>query len=132
MPPTHCTACLRRWRMRRSSMTRLAAAPEGSQAPATGSSLWCPSSNLCSSRSSWLGSQCSCSKISTVKTRSSPRGPPEVSVGCESSDFVFFYFRFMSLGKNTMFTLQMQRGRVYIHCFWSQCSPASAVKSNLQ
>lgn len=30
------------------------------------------------------------------------------------------------------FTFQMQRGRVYTHCFWSQCSHDSAAKTNFQ
>ena len=41
MPHTHCTACPRRWRMRRSWTTQPAGAREGIRAPATGSSPWC-------------------------------------------------------------------------------------------
>lgn len=79
-PHTRCTACPRRWRMRRSWTTQPAGAREGIRAPATGSSPWCLSSNPCSSRSSWLESPCSCSEIWTARRLNSRTDPQEVSV----------------------------------------------------
>lgn len=78
--PTHFTAYLKRWRMKRSSMMQPAAALEGIRAPAPGSSPWCPSSNLSSSRSSWLANPCSYSRTWTARTRNSRRDRPGVSV----------------------------------------------------